>query len=124
MKELEVRMRKLEVGSQLARSGLKSGATGVGLVFVSFAATVGVALYAHLQGGQPFLTGAHIVWLTLIFVVGLVVYFAFVFNRDVQLVGELTKGTLSAQTGTASTPSPTVVSDGEHVTAGGERAGT
>jgi hypothetical protein len=108
LRELEVRIKELELASALATMGLKSGATGVGLVFISVLAILGAALYAYITTGsgvvsgtqmiwrEPLMTGGHIVWLTLILVAGLVLYFAFVFKRDAQIVANLGKGELSA----------------------------
>lgn len=60
---------------------------------------MGAAVFVYLKTGSALLDGNHIVYLTLILVAGLILYFAFVFRRDAQIVAELTRGKFEARTG-------------------------
>ena len=90
---------------QLATQGLTNGSRGVGVACGAYIFILIVALWSHIEG-DPLFDGENLVWMLAILVVGLVIYFGLVFDRDVKITAKIGEHEVGAGTSGKDSPEP------------------
>lgn len=89
--ELKARLEELRHEYDLSRTALIKGSLMTFAAIGSGLTTLVIGLFAFLKRGEGFLTGNHIVAIFLILAFSLIIYFSFVFGRQVKLRAEISR---------------------------------
>ena len=95
LKELSFQLELLNRKYDLAVQGMNRGSTGVGLAAGLALVLVVSAAWTYNTKGTAWIGGAWVTFIFLILVGGLVLYFAYVFDREADIRGEISETTRS-----------------------------
>jgi hypothetical protein len=94
LKELELRLREIEVSKELAQLGLRGALTGALAGCLMVIALAVIAAFSQ----KVQITGTHLCWMMGIVAVAVALYGAFVFNRSLGISGDFQKKRFDVKT--------------------------
>jgi hypothetical protein len=103
IEELTLRLEELTRKYDLAVQGMRSGSTGVGLAWV-FGILLLIGTFIATLKDKTLMSGWALFATTLTLVAGLVIYFAFIFDREAEIRAELSETNKSIQLATTKCP--------------------